>query len=301
MKIEYPKISIITPSYNQGEYIEQTILSILNQNYPNLEYIIIDGGSTDCTVEIIKKYDASITYWVSEKDRGQSHAINKGLLIASGDIINWLNSDDYYEPGSLFKVAEAFQKTQKIHAILGRTRIVGGEYEQISKTEYRENDPFFNFSKARIDQPSTFFSKEFYSKIKELNEDLHLAMDLDLWLKFLLYYKNENIFEINSILANFREHKDSKTVNFRKKMVVERASLLNEVVKKYDQNKGCYSNIITTFDRSIEKLIIKGCSDFQMYWYKQFKSSNPELAKQLKNIINTKYLNLKDKLYLLLR
>jgi glycosyltransferase involved in cell wall biosynthesis len=92
---QLPKISILTPSYNQGQYIEQTIQSILSQNYPNLEYIVIDGGSTDNTVEILKKYDQHITYWVSEKDRGQSHAINKGIEKCTGVLFNWLNSDDY--------------------------------------------------------------------------------------------------------------------------------------------------------------------------------------------------------------
>lgn len=99
--VEYPKITLVTPSFNQGEFIEETIRSVLLQNYPNLEYIIIDGGSTDDTVAIIKKYEKYISYWISEKDKGQSEAINKGLKIATGEIFNWLNSDDYYAPGTL--------------------------------------------------------------------------------------------------------------------------------------------------------------------------------------------------------
>ena len=105
-----PRISIVTPSFNQGQFIEKTICSVLDQNYPNLEYVVIDGGSTDETVEIIKKYAKHLTYWVSEPDRGQSHAINKGLAHCTGDVFNFLNSDDYLEPGALFHVAEAWNE-----------------------------------------------------------------------------------------------------------------------------------------------------------------------------------------------
>ena len=105
-----PRITIITPSLNQGEFLEDTILSILNQNYPNLEYFIVDGGSTDNSVDIIKKYEHRIDWWVSEPDRGQSHAINKGLERATGDIINWINSDDLLFPGALQRVASCYQR-----------------------------------------------------------------------------------------------------------------------------------------------------------------------------------------------
>jgi len=117
--MDYPKISIITPSYNQGRYIEQTIQSVLSQNYPNLEYIIIDGGSTDETVDIIKKYESQLTYWVSEKDSGQTDAINKGFAKCTGYIINWLNSDDYYEPATLHRVANAFMNNKDCKVVCG--------------------------------------------------------------------------------------------------------------------------------------------------------------------------------------
>ena len=103
---DWPKISIITPSYNQGIFIEETILSVLDQNYPNLEYIIMDGGSTDNTVDIIKKYEDRITYWISEKDNGQSDAINKGFHKSTGDILHWLNSDDVLVPRALNMLVE---------------------------------------------------------------------------------------------------------------------------------------------------------------------------------------------------
>src|SRR5262245_38608843 len=105
-----PRITVITPSFNQGAFIESTIQSVLNQNYPNLEYFVIDGGSTDNSVDVIRKYESAITYWVSEKDSGQSEAINKGLKRAGGEIISWLCSDDLYVPEALQKVAALFQK-----------------------------------------------------------------------------------------------------------------------------------------------------------------------------------------------
>src|SRR3954447_1857975 len=104
-----PRITIVTPSFNQGRYLEQTICSVLDQKYPNLEYIICDGGSTDESVSVIKKYEKHLTYWCSEKDRGQSHAINKGFDRATGDIYAYINSDDYFEPGTFDRVAEAYQ------------------------------------------------------------------------------------------------------------------------------------------------------------------------------------------------
>ncbi|MFW5887134.1 MAG: glycosyltransferase, partial [Bacteroidota bacterium] len=118
--IIYPKITFVTPSYNQGEFIEDTILSIINQNYPNLEYIIIDGGSKDNTVEIIKKYEQHITFWVSEKDNGQSHAINKGFARATGAWGIWINSDDMLAPGALHKIAERLARAPKSTMLMGQ-------------------------------------------------------------------------------------------------------------------------------------------------------------------------------------
>ena len=115
----WPKITIITPSFNQGQYIEQTIRSVLLQSYTNLEYIVIDGGSTDNTIEIIEKYSDFITYWVSEKDNGQSHAINKGLKQATGDVFNWLNSDDYYLPNALLTVGKYFAQNNQLEVLCG--------------------------------------------------------------------------------------------------------------------------------------------------------------------------------------
>src|SRR5450759_2806690 len=115
------KISVITPSYNQGQFLEETILSVINQNYPNLEYFIIDGGSTDNSIEIIKKYEKHLTYWVSEKDNGQAHAINKGFKKATGDIVCWINSDDLLIQGAINTISNYFSRNPDVQFINGYT------------------------------------------------------------------------------------------------------------------------------------------------------------------------------------
>lgn len=209
--MKYPKISIITPSFNQGQYIEETIQSVLKQNYPNLEYIIIDGGSTDTTVEIIKRYEKQVAYWVSEKDRGQSHAINKGLAMVSGEIVNWLNSDDLFEPGSLFKVAEAFMKS-KTEVIVGRCVMFS---ESSDKELLLDSGKVSFYSMLRFwrnhfcpPQPAIFFKRSLLERVGILNEDLHYGMDLDLWLRMA---HNSSFYSIPEVLARYRVHGLSKT------------------------------------------------------------------------------------------
>jgi glycosyltransferase involved in cell wall biosynthesis len=177
-----PKITIITPSFNQGHFIEETICSILDQKYSNLEYIIMDGGSKDNTVEVIKKYEKHITYWVSEKDKGQSDAINKGFRMATGDVINWLNSDDYYEKDALWKVADAFSDPST-NVYLGISRIFGnkGEFFSTGTDVYADNLEK-TIGWARIDQPETFFRKSCLDTIGFLDQQFHFIMDKELWI-----------------------------------------------------------------------------------------------------------------------
>lgn len=208
---KFPKISVVTPSFNQGPFIEATILSVIEQAYPNLEFIVIDGGSTDNTIEILKKYDKHIHFWVSEKDKGQSHAINKGFQKCSGEIVCWLNSDDLFEPGSLFKVAEAFMSS-KAEVVVGRCAM----FSDISGKELLLDSGQVSFySLLRFwrnhfcpPQPSIFFKQVLLERVGFLNEELHYGMDLDLWLRMAY---NSRFHSIPEVLARYRVHDQSKT------------------------------------------------------------------------------------------
>ncbi|MDQ3534383.1 MAG: glycosyltransferase [Bacteroidota bacterium] len=207
------KVSIITPSYNSESFIAQTIDSVLSQRYANCEYIIIDGGSTDGTVEIIKKYEKHLHYWVSEPDKGQSHAINKGFKKSTGDIINWLNADDYYEKDSLYKVAHYFEDPS-INCFCGRSNIVdvsGAYLHQSSGTDIYPNNIAKTIGWARIDQPETYFRNIVFEKLGGVNENLHYVMDKEFWIRYLLAYGLEGIKIVNDTLVNFRLHDQSKT------------------------------------------------------------------------------------------
>ncbi|MDD2801513.1 MAG: glycosyltransferase family 2 protein [Methylococcales bacterium] len=219
----YPKISVITPTFNQGAFIEKTINSVLSQNYPNLEFIVIDGGSTDNTVEIIKKYEKHLTYWVSERDRGQSHAINKGMALASGDLLTWLNSDDWFTSGALQKFADVFSQYPDAGMIVG----AGQAIDQTGKSIYYKEPTnpitletlYEWFDGGFFVQSSGIFSREAWIRCGPLDENEHIAMDLDLWLKIAragyLFVPHKEL------LSEVLIHPDAKTTAFESLMRVE--------------------------------------------------------------------------------
>ena len=184
---EWPRISIVTPSYNQARYIEETTRSVLLQRYPNLEYFVVDGGSTDGSVEVIRRYERWITWWVSERDRGQSHAINKGFARATGEVFAWLNSDDYYLPGALEAVARAWATGDGPAVYVGRGMAVDDEGRTLQTSTPRalELDSIVQWGEHCLFQPACFFPRSAYRDAGGLDEGLHYAMDMDLWLKLL--------------------------------------------------------------------------------------------------------------------
>jgi glycosyltransferase involved in cell wall biosynthesis len=213
-QFEFPKISIITPSYNSGQFIEDTIRSVLDQNYPDLEYLVIDGGSTDQTLDILKKYEGSLT-WVSEKDHGQSHAINKGLLLATGDVIAYLNSDDTYEPGALMNVAKFIIKHPQAFWVTGKCRFIDPNGHEIRRLVTRYKNFWLlwcSYSALMVldyvSQPATFWCKEVIDEVGYFNEDLHYTMDYDYSLRAGNIFK---LWHIKQNLASYRIHNNSKT------------------------------------------------------------------------------------------
>ena len=181
-----PKISIITPSFNQGKYIEETIRSVLLQGYPNLEYIIIDGGSTDNSVEIIRKYQKWIKYWVSEKDEGQSHAINKGAKCATGELMGWLNSDDILLPNCLYNVATAYGCEPHSLAFAGicqKYYLETGALQDAIPRKLTSREIANWGTDGFLYQPACFFKRSTFNEIGGLDNKLNYTMDVDLWLR----------------------------------------------------------------------------------------------------------------------
>ncbi len=224
--MQYPKITIITPSYNQAQYIEQTIDSVLSQKYPNLEYFIFDGGSKDASAEVIARYEKHLAYWQSAPDKGQTDAINKGLARSTGDIVNWLNSDDYYEPNALFEVADAFMRTNA-QVVCGRSRIFKGEETLFysNGTDIYPENLAKTIGWARIDQPETFFGRQAIKEMGTPDVRFQYLMDRDWWIKYLLHFGLERIEKIDNVLVNFRHHEQSKTISQQSHFEVERNSL----------------------------------------------------------------------------
>jgi glycosyltransferase involved in cell wall biosynthesis len=218
MSASLAKITVVTPSFNQGRFIEQTITSVLDQKYPNLEYIVMDGGSTDGTVAILRKYERHFHFWTSAPDNGQADAINKGFARAGGEILAWLNSDDVYEPGVLAEAADLFGKRPEIDVISGRCRLWYGDGRDrlMEPSPLRSLDDFLKINtnwrnRRLIIQPEALFRRRAFEKVGKLREDLHYCFDQCLWMDMA---KSGSTFaSVNRHWANLRMHEGQKTWN----------------------------------------------------------------------------------------
>lgn len=215
----YPKISIVTPSYNQARFLERTILSVLNQNYPNLEYIIIDGGSSDGSIDIIKKYQNKIAYWESLPDRGQTHAINKGFKIASGEWVGWQNSDDIYYADSLMELAKTIEDSKNIEIIIANIKLIDINDIEINNINYVKPTYYSLLNEGMvIANQATFWRRELFKSVGYLNENLHFNFDYEWFLRIL---KNRRAKHINKYWGALRIHNETKTTLFPQKFIDE--------------------------------------------------------------------------------
>lgn len=203
-----PRVSIVTPSYNQAAFLEATIRSVLDQDYPHLEYIIIDGGSTDDSVDIIRKYADRLAYWVSERDAGQADAINKGWRRATGEIIAYLNSDDTYEPDAIRTAATYLMQHPETDMVYGHCYQMNQTGEHVGLLRAVPVNIYTLLQRNSIMQPTTFFRRRVLDAVGMLDVALGHSMDFDLWLRIAL---NHRIDALPVPLANFRAHDESKS------------------------------------------------------------------------------------------
>ncbi|MFW6351377.1 MAG: glycosyltransferase family 2 protein [Bacteroidota bacterium] len=205
----FPKVSIVTPSYNQADFLEETLLSVLNQNYPNLEYIVVDGGSTDGSIDIIKKYEDRLSWWVSEPDNGQSDAINKGFSKATGEIFNWVNSDDLLCPGAIRMAVHFLQKHPGCELVFGDRLVIDGTSTVIEAYEAPSYSRWLPPLLSKLPQEAAFFTSRIWKKVGGLDISLDYVMDTDLWYRFL---EHTTFFHVPMYMGMYRKHVQSKSV-----------------------------------------------------------------------------------------
>ena len=239
-----PKISIVTPSFNQVNYIEQTIQSVLNQNYPNLEYIIIDGGSSDGTIEILKKYRNHLTYWISEEDEGMYHAINKGFLKSTGEILAWINSDDIYFENAFNVVATIFNKMNKVDWLTGRCSYID-EAGNILNTSYKKlyNKELIRCGFYRspfsyvINQNVVFWRRSLWERVGGCDKNFKAAGDFVLWKNFA---RHSELYFYDFSFSAFRKHKDQITSSsnlYSKEVELGSSSVYTKIMQIFFRKK----------------------------------------------------------------
>lgn len=239
-KINYyntkPLVSVIIPSFNQGRFLERTLLSLINQTYPNIEIILIDGGSSDNTIDIIKRYSKYLKFWVSEPDKGQSNAINKGLKVAEGKYATWLCSDDILFPDGIEKMVEALEKNPDCSLVYGGGVYIDENNKIIKKFSFTDMtlEKLLYHKHSTIAQPSSLIRMETLKKVGDLDESLNYCMDYDLWIRLIKIGNFLNLGDI--IISGYRLHNNSKTVGAYTKMALEKIKVnrryTNDIINK---------------------------------------------------------------------
>ena len=209
MKHIKPLVSIVTPSFNQGRFLEETIQSVLSQDYPHIEYMVVDGGSTDGSVEIIRRYQDRLAWWVSETDQGQTDAINKGFARANGDILAWINSDDTYQPGAVSEVVSFFESHPEVGMVYGDANLIDEQGQLLGRFPARQTDyRRLRRGYVHIPQQAAFFRTSLWRQVGPLDPSFYFAMDYDLWVRLA---KISNLKYQPRLWANFRLHGQGKS------------------------------------------------------------------------------------------
>jgi glycosyltransferase involved in cell wall biosynthesis len=235
MSAAEPRISLVTPTLNRAGTLGETIESVLRQDYGNLEYCVLDAGSQDDTVRILRKYESDPRFrWVSEPDGGQSDAINKGLALSTGELFNWINSDDYLEPGALKALAETYQRHPDADIISGLTAEFRGSPPEIFK-DIRlavRSRPEATITVGVFCQPSTFWRTSVLRELDGVDPDLHYMMDWHLWSRYLARYGQRHVVRIDRRLAHYRHHAEAKTYLNSGQFYEEAAAIFHELLRE---------------------------------------------------------------------
>lgn len=265
---DHPRISVVTPSFNQGEFLEATLRSVITQGYPNLEYVVVDGGSTDGSADIIERYEADLAYWVSEPDDGHAHALNKGFAETTGEIMCWINSSDMYYPWTLETVAEIFSQLPQVDWIMGtrsmfddrgRPRVIAPSFGvnafDVLAGDYRG-----------IQQESVFWRRGLWERAGgQLDQTLVCAADLDLWLRFV---RLTPLCVVETLLGGFRVHDDRLGEIGDDLYRREAEELHSRFVLRYDRGSLARARLIRLIGTGKRKMIAEGLSKAGVLpWY----------------------------------
>lgn len=283
-KPHLPKISIVTPSFNQDKFVGKTIDSVVSQNYPELEYIVIDGKSTDNSVNIIKQYEDKISYWVSEKDNGHADAINKGFQQSSGEIMAWINSDDMYMPWTLKTVAEIFTIFPEVDWIVGLNSFIRNDGIFRCEKFYKNIYDYLIGDFQWIQQESVFWRRSLWEKAGGfINEDMKLMVDGELWCRF---FRHAKLYQVNTVLAGYRSHGENRAYTFYKECQTEMRTSISLLKKDLPPEKLQHLNRIkwlkktnlNVHQRLINSSRTRKFSTSDLIARKLFKNLNDKIA-----------------------